>query len=140
LGARLALVHAYLPLPPVGFTTPPHRALDVGTLIESERRSRTRLLTRAATLASDRTEVRTVIREYEAVAALESVAEEERAGLIVVGSRGRGKLFSTLLGSTSARLTGSSSRPVLVIRAGHAARLRRLDPNEEQGAQVGRWD
>ena len=133
LGARLALVHAYLPVAPVGFTTPPHKMLDVGTLTESERRSRMRLLSRAATLASDQTEVTAVIREDEVVPALEWVAEEQRAGLIVVGSRGRAQLLSTVLGSTSARLAVSASRPVLVIRAGHGARLRPPNTTTEVG-------
>ena len=136
LGARLTLVHAYLPIAPVGFTTPPHRVLDVGTLTESERGSRTRLLSRAATLASDQTEVTTVIREDEVVPALEWVVEEQRAGVIVVGSRGRGKLLSTVLGSSSARLAVSATRPVLVIRDGHGARLRRLNPTHTSGAPV----
>ena len=134
LGARLTLVHAYLPVPPVGFTTPPHRVLDVGTFTESERRSRLQLLSRAATLAGEQKEVRTVIREDEAVSAIESVAEEQRAGLIIVGSRGRRKLLPAVLGSTSARLTVCATRPVLVVRHGHAARLRRLNAAALPGA------
>ena len=126
LGARLTLVHAYLSVSPVGFTTPPHRVLDVGTFTESERRSRLRLLSRAARLAGEWKEVRTVIREDEPVSAIESVAEEQRASLIIVGSRGRGKLLPAVLGSTSARLTVSATRPVLVVRGGHGARLGRL--------------
>jgi nucleotide-binding universal stress UspA family protein len=135
-GARLTLVHAYLPVPPVGFTTAPHGVLDVATLTESERRSRMRLLSRAATLAHDPTEVRTMIREDEATSALESVAEEQRAGLVVVGSRGRRRLLPTVLGSTSAKLAVSASRPVLVIREGHVGRLRQLDPTQEQAARA----
>jgi nucleotide-binding universal stress UspA family protein len=136
IGARLTLVHAYLPVAPIGFTTPPHKVLDVGTLTESERSSRTRLLSRAATLASDQTDVTTVIREDEAVPALEKVAEEQRAGLIAVGSRGRGQLLSTVLGSTSARLAVSASRPVLVIHTVEGARLQRLGSTREPGLRV----
>ena len=136
-GARLTLVHAYLPVPPVGFTTAPDGVIDVGTLTESERRSRMRLLSRAATLARDRTEVATMIREEKAVSALESVAEEQHAGLSVVGSQGMRRLLPTVLGSTSAKLAIAASRPVLIIREGHAARLRQLDPTQAEAARLG---
>jgi nucleotide-binding universal stress UspA family protein len=79
-----------------------------------------------------------MIREDQPVSALESVAEEERAGLIVVGSRGRRSLLSTVLGSTSGRLAVSASRPVLVIREGHAERLARLDQAKEQAEKLSR--
>lgn len=136
LGARLTLVQAYLPVPDIALSTPPSSVLDVDALAESERRTRIRLLRRAAALACDRTEVRTVMLEAEAAPALERVADEQRAGLVIVGSRGRGKLLSTVLGSTSASLAASSSRPVLVVREAHASRLRRLEATDGRVAKV----
>jgi nucleotide-binding universal stress UspA family protein len=47
--------------------------------------------------------------------ALERIAEEKRAGLIVVGSRGRGKLGSTLQGSVPTRLAGEGRTAVVVL-------------------------
>lgn len=43
-------------------------------------------------------------------------AEEHDAGLIVMGSRGRGDLAGLMLGSTAHKVIHLSSRPVLVAR------------------------
>ena len=48
---------------------------------------------------------------------LASEAEARDAAAIVVGSRGRGRVKSAVLGSTSKRLLHDSRRPVLVVRA-----------------------
>lgn len=50
--------------------------------------------------------------------ALNHVAREERAGLIVVGSRGRGKLGSTLQGSVPTLLAGEGATAVVVLPPG----------------------
>lgn len=47
--------------------------------------------------------------------ALEWLAAERGAKLIAVGSRGRGTVRSAVLGSTSAALAHSASRPVLIV-------------------------
>jgi nucleotide-binding universal stress UspA family protein len=51
-------------------------------------------------------------------AVLEQVAADERATLIVVGSRGRAASGAALLGSTSMSLAGSAARPVMVVPPG----------------------
>jgi nucleotide-binding universal stress UspA family protein len=51
--------------------------------------------------------------------ALLAAADQEDAAAIVVGSRGRGAIASTVLGSVSAGLAHNAARPVLV--AGHVA-------------------
>lgn len=48
------------------------------------------------------------------------VAEEERAGLVVVGSRGRTGLAAALLGSTAEFVAKRAPCSVLVVRGGHA--------------------
>jgi nucleotide-binding universal stress UspA family protein len=128
-GARLTLVHAYLPAPPIARTR--SSVINLDALSDSERSSRSRLLHRAAALAGERIEVATRLESDAPAIALEAVAGEQRAGLLVVGARARGRLASALLGSTSAALASSASRPVLVIRDGQAANLSRLESDRE---------
>jgi nucleotide-binding universal stress UspA family protein len=52
------------------------------------------------------------------VAAILSLAEDEEAWMIAVGSRGRGAVKSAVLGSFSSALAGQSSNPVLVVPPG----------------------
>ena len=60
---------------------------------------------------------------------LADFADDEAAELIVVGSRGRGPLKATLLGSVSSDLIGVARCPVLVMPAG----ARMLELVEEDG-------
>jgi len=46
-----------------------------------------------------------------------AVAEDRDAAVIIIGSRGLGRVKSTLLGSTSQRLLRETTRPVLIVRA-----------------------
>ena len=46
------------------------------------------------------------------------VAGETNAGLLVVGSRGRGKLGSAILGSVAIRLAAEARTPVVVLPPG----------------------
>jgi nucleotide-binding universal stress UspA family protein len=48
---------------------------------------------------------------------LAAIADEYDAGAVVVGSRGLGKVKSSLFGSTSRELLRRTNRPVLVVRA-----------------------
>ena len=49
-----------------------------------------------------------------------ALARERRAGLIAVGSRGRGSVKAAFLGSVSRRLIQAADRPVLVVSPGVA--------------------
>jgi len=52
----------------------------------------------------------------QAARAIVTVARAHDAGVIVMGSRGRGDLASLLLGSTAHKVIQLSDRPVLVVR------------------------
>ncbi len=50
-------------------------------------------------------------------ATIAAVAEERDAAVIIIGSRGLGRVKSTLLGSTSRDLLRETTRPVLIVQA-----------------------
>ena len=52
-----------------------------------------------------------------------AVADSADADMIVIGSRGRGPLTSTLLGSVSKGVLAESRRPVLIVRGTHDREL-----------------
>ena len=59
--------------------------------------------------------VRARVEFGEPAAALNAVADELRASMIVVGARGRGAAGAALLGSVSQNLAAERSRPLLVV-------------------------
>jgi nucleotide-binding universal stress UspA family protein len=61
------------------------------------------------------------LREGQAVEEIVEQAEEIGAGLIIVGSRGRGRLGRLVMGSVSMGLAHRSSRPLLIVREGEEA-------------------
>jgi nucleotide-binding universal stress UspA family protein len=70
--------------------------------------------------------VSTALRNGAPVDAIEAVALERAADLVVVGSRGRGELSGTFLGSVSRALARGAPAPVLVVRARREAPRRVL--------------
>lgn len=120
LGLDLVLVHAYPPrpssasMPAPGLTPPIARDLD-----ERQREGARGLLEATARDIGAEASARFRVELGEdAAAVLDRCAEEEGARMIVVGTHGRGRLASAVLGSTSARLAASASRPVVVVPAG----------------------
>lgn len=115
LGLRVVLAHAYR----AKGTSRAHREIleDLPMLLEREREVGETLVHRAVEeLGGSEVEGRTVLGE--ATDGLESVAREEDAELLVVGSRGRGAAEAALLGSTSAALAASAPLPVVVLPVG----------------------
>lgn len=88
---------------PIGeLVTAGAESILAGARVEAQRRGATRISTRAGT--GDPAE--------EIVA----VATERSADLIVLGSRGHGRLAGLLLGSVAQKVTADAACPVLVVR------------------------
>jgi nucleotide-binding universal stress UspA family protein len=112
LAGGLHAVHAYDPRgidPPVAVAPGP--PIDEG-LADAANETVVGALERAGVYASAH------IVPLPAARALEEVAEKHRAGLIVVGSRGRGKLGSLLHGSVPVALAAEGRTSVVVLPLG----------------------
>jgi len=96
--------------------------------MESERRQRlargTELLHHVATTLDLPSDVEMRTESGEPSAMLQTLAEEERAALLVVASRGRGRIRSALFGSVSGHLIDGLPCPMLVVTPGAATRYR----------------
>lgn len=117
-GAAVRVVHAWS-VPYVGFTGPaalPPQAIDD---LEAHAAATLRDTVREAALDTERAEVETYLVPGPAVPALLEAAE--RAGLLVVGSRGYGGWKGLLLGSVSARCVTQAPGPVAVVPGGAEA-------------------
>lgn len=79
--------------------------------------------TQAARLQARGLATESVVRRGRVASVLLEMAEEPRADLIVVGSRGHGVTASALLGSTSATLADHAPCPVLVARRPFVRRM-----------------
>ena len=112
LGARLVLAHvapnAHLP----GTSTAPGAADDLRRVEIDEGTS---LVTRLASAENVAAPIEQRVAFGTPGGALADIAEEESAGLVVVGSRGRGTFKSAVLGSVSTELIRSSPSPVVVV-------------------------
>jgi nucleotide-binding universal stress UspA family protein len=112
-GARLTLLHVIEPphLPPVG------GAYVAGLVTPESEEEAEALLERAAARVPDGIPVASIIRT--GVAADEIVCRIDAAGhdLVVMGSRGRGRIRSLLLGSVSRAVLHRSLAPVVVSHA-----------------------
>jgi len=125
LEARLVLLHARLPQPPVGSAAMGRHSLAIADHVVAEREERISadVLGRATEWSGcERPALETVIETGDPAERIEAVAERERADLIVVGSRGRGLLRAAVLGSTSRKLAAGARRPVVIVGPSAQAR------------------
>lgn len=105
-GAELIVVHAH-PDPNVGYAL----ANDVSPTLERVKAIMNEIETK---LAAD-INVRTVVRQGDAASVLLDVAEEEKAGLIVVGNKGMTGTRRFLVGSVPNRVSHHAECDVLVV-------------------------
>ena len=114
-GAELHLVHVKL-LP----ITPPYpEVLDWRVDLERAEREARELLDEQVKKVEDAggTVAGVHLREEEPAGEIVALAEEHGVGLIVVGSRGRGRIRRALTGSVSDRVVRHARCPVLVVGA-----------------------
>lgn len=117
LGAEIIAVHALDPVialvPPAGMATAPGR-------VEADRARLEEIIDAewCAALAEVGAAHRTRIVDGPAAAALEQVASEEGASVIVVGRRGTAGPLASLVGSVPRRLAQHAARPVLIVPTG----------------------
>jgi nucleotide-binding universal stress UspA family protein len=88
-------------------------------VLEAEVRTGERVLEEMAERAHVESAEKRVVSGF-AAERLAELADEEKAELIVVGSRGRGAFKAAFLGSVSTSLIGVARCPVLVVPAGTA--------------------
>jgi nucleotide-binding universal stress UspA family protein len=112
LGAELTLAYAVPPPPALGEPV----VVDMAAFATAHARYAQELLERtAAAVARPGLTVRTHVLHGPAPEALNGAAEELKADLLVVGSRGRNALTRAILGSVSHALVQTSRKPVLVV-------------------------
>ena len=114
LGAELVLAHmgTDAPLWREGFYTP-----DVRAVFEGQRKwAADTLAAKAEALAADGVAARVVVRVGLPWEEIVRLAAEERADMIVMGTRGRTGLDRLLLGSVAERVIRRAPCPVLTVR------------------------
>jgi nucleotide-binding universal stress UspA family protein len=113
LGLELVLVNVQPPTEAPGVSAAP---AGQERLHDEEVRDAERFLTRVAGEEGlDEADVRRRVVTGSAGARILAVCEEERAELVVVGSRGRGGLKRTLLGSVSQEVATKAACPCVIV-------------------------
>lgn len=109
--ADIYMVVAYDPIPSY-LGEPILQSIIDARLDEAERVAEEGL----RSLGQCKAKVHTEILQGPAAEAILEVARVREVDLIVVGSRGHGQLATLILGSTSYKVVGNASCPVLVVR------------------------
>ena len=133
--ARLTLMTAVAELPATTYLT---AGGVTGALIDDVRGEAEAILRRARDRVPDDLPVTTVLTEQPIRLALTRQIKHGRHDLVVMGSRSRGAVRATLLGSVSHYLLHHSPGPVLIVHADEPSRPATADSasavRERQGA------
>jgi nucleotide-binding universal stress UspA family protein len=109
-GAHLVAVHAFEPLAWIGRAEPPldfvRLADEVGRRLAQEW---------CSGIEASGVELSTVVIDDEPTIALTQAAEQHEADLVVVGTRGLGRIKRIVLGSVARKLPEVAGRPVTII-------------------------
>ena len=111
LHARLTIVTVASEVPGFAATA----GLDTGVLEEAAEDEGVKRLREATDLVPQSVSVTTILRHGSAARQILKVAKEGNYDLIVMGSRGRGRLASNVLGSVTADVHFATRLPMLVI-------------------------
>jgi len=127
---------AYGPFPGVNGPVASTGPADVERLVDLALEGGAALLHRAGIAAEE-----TLVTVGDPAEALDQLANEHDAWLVVVGTRGRGAVGSALLGSVSRSLARRGSRPLLITRSSWGAPrgspvVCGIDPDEPQARSV----
>jgi len=119
--ARLTIVTA-VPRPP-GWTTTPAVAAFAGQLAADLERQYAEILHRASDCVPDSIPVTTIFAHDPIRTALTDQLSSGKYDLLVMGSRGRGAITASLLGSVSHYALNHSPIPVLVVHSSGEAKF-----------------
>jgi nucleotide-binding universal stress UspA family protein len=109
--AELRILVVYPPLPP--YLGEPNLQQAINSRLDTAQA----ILQKAVeTVGEIPGEIHTELLEGDAAEAIIEVAETRRSDLIVMGSRGLGRLAGLLLGSTSQKVLSHAPCPVLIVR------------------------
>ena len=110
-GASIWLVHAYPQ------TSDLRSYEQFGKLIAQRKRAGQSILDKARKILGEiNCEIHEELLEGPEAEAILSVAEIQKVGLILIGTRGLGSLEGILLGSVSRKVTHHASCPVMLVR------------------------
>ncbi len=115
-GARLVLCHALAPAVPAP-AAPEFIALPPEVYDAEEKRARELLEEQATARGTDGLEVEPLMRLGPSSQTILELAEEAKADLVVIGTRGLTGLRRTFLGSVAARIIREAACPVLTVPA-----------------------
>jgi nucleotide-binding universal stress UspA family protein len=113
--ARLALVAVVPPAPPLAWQAPG----GVRQLHDAQQADLAKRLRAAADRVPDDLPLTTRLLDGDPPRELLRAADEGDHDLIVMGSRGRGRVTAALLGSVSNRVMHESTVPVMIIHSPH---------------------
>jgi nucleotide-binding universal stress UspA family protein len=132
--SRLTLITAPAHLPATAYLM---RGAPIGMLLADAEAEAEAILHQASYRVPDDLPVTTVLTAQPIRRALTDVLTTGRHDLVVMGSRGRGAVRSSLLGSVSQHVLHHSPVPVLIVRAEQSREAERIETAALAGSRDG---